>query len=100
MNTIFSYFLTLMLRGCAHCARTFLGHLFLLKIKVLEGPNFLTFPYAYGEPPYNLLEAPNGLNGGFSAFLSSAGPIFGSENSFFLPFLRQKWQKMISQTKN
>ena len=30
--------------GGAHCAHTFFGHLFLLKIKVLEGPNFLTFP--------------------------------------------------------
>ena len=37
--------------GGAHCARTFFGRLFLLKIKVLEGPNFLTFPICLWRTP-------------------------------------------------
>ena len=47
---LFVEYLTLMVRG-AHCARTFFGRLFLLKIKVLEGPNFLTFPICQWRTP-------------------------------------------------
>ena len=51
----FGICLTLMVRGGAHwhCARTFFVRLFLLKIKVLEGPNFLTFPIClWRTPPF------------------------------------------------
>ena len=37
--------------GGAHCACTFFGRLFLLKIKVLEGPNSLTFPICLWRTP-------------------------------------------------
>ena len=73
---------------------------FSLKLKCWRAQISWLFPYTYGEPLYNLSEAPNGLKWGFSAFLLSAGPIFGSENLVFSPFLRLKWQKMISQTQN
>ena len=32
-----------------------------LKLKYLRAQISWLFPYVYGEPPYNLLDAPNGL---------------------------------------
>ena len=49
MVGLMTEFLTLLMRG-AYCARTFFRWLFLLKIYVLKGQNFVTFPVYVWTP--------------------------------------------------
>ena len=50
-----------LLVGGVDCAHTFFWWLFLLQIKVLEAPNFLTFLYTYGDPSYTLVLKSHGI---------------------------------------
>ena len=64
-SLFFNPTLTLMVRGEHIVPALFSDAYFSLKLKCWRAQISRLFPYAYGEPPYILLEAPNGLKWGF-----------------------------------